>query len=39
MKAVKKLADRIVDPETAMLLAKHFDFSFDKKKVAELFAR
>lgn len=36
---VKKLADRIVDPENAMLLAKHFDFSSDKQKVAAIFAR
>ncbi len=37
--AVKVLRERIVDPENGFLLARHFDFSTDKEKIAALFAR
>jgi hypothetical protein len=38
VKAVQKLAGRVVDPENGMLLVRHSDFSSDKQKVAALFA-
>jgi len=37
--AVEALVDRVVDPENGFLLAQHFTFSSDKKKVASLFVR
>jgi hypothetical protein len=37
--AVKALKPSLVDPENGHLLAKHFDFSSDKEKVAAIFAR